>query len=364
VSDGTRAAPQGAGRRVARTHPQSALGSEGGTRGAWWLRLAVVGWLLGWLAGTAAALGDVVDVPRLPAWAPRYGAGLVAVLLAVALARRSGGRVWFWTLLATAFVGVVLAADRPWLYSSAAVFVAVVGGVASVLLTRPAPTYVRILYEYAIALVLATSAGLAVAALDAPVNSDRYNVLVLALTLAAAMALVWRLGAGFHGLGRRGVLMMVAGAVLVTAVLVYSRILREYGSTTVTTAVEDVITWTRDLLNGVPRPIEVLVGFPALLWGVHTRAHRRQGWWICAFATFGTATIATTLASPLVDPAYAGRSLLYSIGLGLLIGLVVVRVDTIVTARRAAAAAGRRARRDEPEPEPLRPEPGRAHPLR
>jgi hypothetical protein len=158
--------------------------------------------------------------------------------------------------------------------------------------------------------------------------------------------------------------MMVAGAVLVTAVLVYSRILREYGSSAVTTAVEDLIRWIRDLLNGVPRPIEVLVGFPALLWGVHTRAHRRQGWWICAFATFGTATVATTLASPLVDPAYAGRSLLYSIGLGLLIGLVVVRVDIVVTARRAAAAAGRRARRDEPEPEPQRPEPGRSYPLR
>jgi hypothetical protein len=324
----------------------------------------VVGWLLGWLAGTVTALGDVIDIPRLPDRAPRYGGALVAVMLAVALARRSGGRVWFWALLAIAFLGAVLVVDRPWLYSSSAIFVAVVGGVVSVLLTRPASTYVRILYEYAIALVLASSAGLAVAALDAPVSSGRYNVLVLALTLAAAMSLVWRLGAGFHGLGRRGVLMMVAGAVLVTAVLVYSRILREYGSSAVTTAVEDLIRWIRDLLNGVPRPIEVLVGFPALLWGVHTRAHRRQGWWICAFATFGTATVATTLASPLVDPAYAGRSLLYSIGLGLLIGLVVVRVDIVVTARRAAAAAGRRARRDEPEPEPQRPEPGRSYPLR
>jgi hypothetical protein len=286
------------------------------------------------------------------------------VLLTIALARRSGGRVWFWTVLGTAFVTLVLVADEPWLFSSAAVLVAVVGAVVSVLLTRPAPTYVRVLYEYAIALVLAVSAGLAVAAYAAPVSSARYNLLVLALTLAGSMALVWRLGAGFHGLGRRGVLLIVAGAVLVTAVLVYSRILREYGSASVTGAVQDVIDWSRDRFNGVPRPIEVLVGFPALLWGVHTRAHRRQGWWMCAFGTFGTATIATTLAAPGVDPAYAGRSLLYSIGLGLLIGLVVLRFDAVVTRRRAATAAGRRARRHQVEPEPLRPEPGRHHPLR
>jgi len=175
---------------------------------------------------------------------------------------------------------------------------------------------------------------------------------------------VWRLGAGYHGLGRRGALLIVAGAVLVTAVLVYTRVLREYGSTSVTSTVEDLIDWTRARLNGVPRPIEVLVGFPALLWGVHTRAHRRQGWWMCAFATFGTATIATTLAGPMVEPAYAGRSLLYSIGLGLLIGLAVLQVDAIATRRRAIAAAGRRARREQPQAEPLRPEPGRAHPLR
>jgi hypothetical protein len=331
---------------------------------AWGLRVAVLGWLLAWSAGTALCLGAVIDSPPVPQEAPRYGAALVSVLLAIALAQRSGGRLWFWTPLASALLILVLVADQAWLYSSAALFTAVVGGIASVLLTRPAPSYLWAVYEYAIALVLAVSAGLAVAALDAPVDFARYNLLVLALTLAGTMALVWRLGAGFHGLGRRGVLAIVAAAVLVTAVLVYSRVLREYGSVPVTTAVQDLIGWTRDLLGGVPRPIQVLVGFPALLWGVHTRAHLRQGWWMCAFATFGTATVATTLASPLVDPAFAGRSLLYSVALGLLVGLVVLRVDAQVTRRRSVAAAGRRVKREEPEPEPVRPEPGRTQPLR
>ena len=357
------AAPKPSGRRVA--EPPERTYTRGGSRlQAALLRVSVAAWILGWLVGTGVALGEVVDVPRLPGWAPPYGAAALTVLLTIALTRRSGGRVWFWTLLVSAFVALVLVAEEPWLYSSAAVLVAVVGAVVSVLLTRPAPTYVRLVYEYAIALVLAVSAALAVAAYDAPVSSARYDVLVLALTLAGSMALVWRLGAGFHGLGRRGPLLIVAGAVLVAAVLVYSRILQEYGSASVTGAVEDVVGWTRDRLNGVPRPIAVLVGFPALLWGVHTRAHRRQGWWMCAFGTFGTATIATTLAAPRIDPAYAGRSLLYSIGLGLLIGLVVLRVDAVVTRRRMASAAGRRARRDQVEPESQRPEPRRSHPLR
>jgi hypothetical protein len=358
------ASPQPSGRRAAR-RTERTYTSKGSSRlGAALLRASVVAWIVAWLVGTGVAVGAVVDVPRLPGWAPRYGAAALTVLLTIALARRSGGRVWFWGLLGAAFVTLVLVADEPWLRSSAAVFVAVVGAVVSVLLTRPAPTYVRVLYEFVIALVLAVSAGLAVAAYDAPVSWSRYNLLVLALTLAGSMALVWRLGAGFHGLGRRGVLLIVAGAVLVTAVLIYSRILREYGSPSVTTAVQDAISWTRDRLNGVPRPIEVLIGFPALLWGVHTRAHRRQGWWMCAFGTFGTATVATTLAAPRIDPAFAGLSLLYSAGLGLLIGLVVLRVDVVVTRRRTAKAAGRRARREAVEPEPLRPEPGRSYPLR
>lgn len=325
---------------------------------------AVPAWIVGWLVGTGMCLGAVADVPGPFEEAPVYGAALVTVLLVLALARRSGARVWFWTSLVSAFAALVLLADQRWLYSSAAVLVAVVGGVCAVLLTRPAPTYVRLVWEYAIALVLAASAGLAVAGYDAPVNSGRYYLLVLTLTSAAAVALLWQLGAGFHGLGRRGVHLIVAGAVLVTAVLIYSRLLREYGSESITTAVQDLVDATHDRLNGVPRPIEVFVGFPALLWGIRTRAHRRQGWWMCAFGTFGTATVATTLAAPAVDPADAGRSLLYSIALGLLIGLLVLRAESLLTRRRVDTVAGRRTRREHPPPEPLRPEPRRADPLR
>jgi hypothetical protein len=357
--------PQPGGRRAARASEQPAYTPGPSSQAAAaLLRATVVAWLVTWGLATAATVGAVVDVDRLPEHAPLAGAVVLSVLFAAALARRCGGRVWFWTTLSALHMGVVLVVDQPWLRSSAAVFVAAVGGVAAVLLTRPAPTYLRLLAEYVVALVLAASAGLAVAGFDAPVTSGPFNLLVLALAMAGALALVWRLGAGFHGLGRRGLLLIVAGAVLVAAVLVYSRVLREYGSASVTGAVEDMIDWIRVRLHGVPRPIEVLVGFPALLWGVHTRARRRQGWWMCAFGAFGTATVATTLAAPMVDPAYAGRSLLYSIGLGLLIGLAVLQVDAFVTRRRTAAAAGRRARRAEPEPEALRPEPPRTQSLR
>lgn len=330
-------------------------------RGTAVLRSAVLVWVVGWLMGTAVSLGAVVDVPRLPQVEPRYGAALVTVLLIIALARRAGGSVWLWTSLGATFVVLVLLADEPWLYSSAAVLVAVVGAVAAVVITRPAPTYPRLLLEYAIALVLATSAALAVAGYAAPVSPGRYYVLVLALSLAASMVLAWRLDAGFHGPGRRSVLLMVAGAVLVTAILIYSRVLREYGSASITTALQEVVAWIQSRLNGVPRPIEVFVGFPALLWGVHTRAVRRQGWWMCAFATFGTATVATTLATP-VDPAYAGRSLLYSISLGLLIGLIVLQVESARGRRRTAVDD--KSPGDQRRPEALRVEQGRTYPLR
>ncbi len=328
------------------------------------LRLgAVTAWLLAWLAASLAAAAGLVTVDRAPAWLPEAGAATLTVLFAVALTRRSGGRVWFWSLLTVVPVAAALILDQRWLLSSVAVLAAVLGGITAVMLTRPAASPLRLLYEYLLALALAASAGLAVAAWGAPVDPIRFPLAVLALTLTLTIALVWQLGAGYHGIGRRGLVLIAGGAMLVTMILVYSRVLREYGSVTVTEAVESAVSWTTDRLGGVPRPIEVLVGFPALVWGVWVRTSRRQGWWMCAFGTVGTATLATTLADPDVELEYAGLSTAYSVVLGLLLGLLVIRIDALLT-RGRRRDAGRRARREGREADPVRPEPGRTTPLR
>lgn len=320
-------------------------------------------WLLAWAGASLAALTGLVEVDAAPGWLSRAGAATLTVLFAVALTRRSGGRVWFWSLLSVLPVAAALATDQRWLLSSVAVLVAVLGGITAVMLTRPAAGTARLVLEYLLALVGAASAGLAVAAWDAPLDLVRYPVVVLALTLAVAIALVWQLGAGYHGLGRRGLALIAGGAVLVTVLLVYSRVLREYGSVSVTEGIDDAVIWTADRLGGVPRPVEALVGFPALLWGIRVRSSRRQGWWMCAFGTLGTAALATSLANPAVDLEYAGLSTAYSIVLGLLLGLLVIRVDALVT-RSHRSEAGRRALRERHEPEPVRPESGRTAPLR
>jgi hypothetical protein len=158
-------------------------------------------------------------------------------------------------------------------------------------------------------------------------------------------------------MGRRGFILIVGGAVLVAALLVYSWFLREYGSESLVDRINDTVSSMRDGLGGVPRPVEVLIGFPVLIWGVSTRASRRQGWWMCAFAALGTATVATSLAAPTIEPEYAALSLLYSAILGLLFGLLL-RIDVLFT------GGGQRARHSGDDEDLIRPEPGRTEPLR
>jgi hypothetical protein len=207
-----------------------------------------------------------------------------------------------------------------------------------------------------VALLIAASGAVAVAGYDAAVVSDRFNLLVLGLSLLAAIGLVWQLGAGLHGLGRRGLVLILGGAVLVTGLLVYSTALREYRSASLVSSVESAAVAIRDRIGGVPRPVEALIGFPALIWGVATRASRRQGWWMCAFGVLGTATVTTSLAAPLVDPEQALWSTVWSALLGGVLGLLLRRADVAFTGR------GRRANRD-PFDAFVRPEPARTRSL-
>lgn len=320
---------------------------------------AVTSWLVAWLTASAASATSVIAVADTPEWLAESGAAALVVLFTMAVTRRCGGRIWLWTLLAGAFAGGVLVVQDRMMFSSAAVLVAVLGAVVAVLVTRPAVTLPQMLREYVVALLFSISAAFGVAGFNAPVASDRFNLVVLGVSLLLAIGLVWQLGAGLHGMGRRGFILIVVGAVLLAGLLVYSRFLREYGSEALVDRINDSIAWMSANLGGVPRPVEVLIGFPALVWGVSTRARRRQGWWMCAFAALGTATVATSLAAPTIEPAYAGWSLLYSAVLGFLLGLLVRRLDVVVT-----GGGGQRARRSADVEEDLRPEPGRTEPLR
>lgn len=323
-------------------------------------RFAAMLWLLLWVAGTAAALPVLIDVGvDVPDRVPPAGSALLTVLFMVALSHRCGGRVLLWGGLTLVVAVGWLVWDPSWLTAGMAVVGAVSSGVLAVMSTRPAQSWWRASIEALIAAVVAGSGAIAVAGFQAEVLTQRYNVAVHLLSLVLTIGVVWGLGAGLHGLGRRGLLMILGGALLITFVLVYSAVLRTYGSDAVTSTVDDTIAWSRDTFGGVPRPTEVLVGFPALVWGVSTRSGRRQGWWMCAFGVIGTGTITTSLVSPTAVVDYVALSTVYSVVLGILLGLVVRRVDQLLT----GGGSGRRSRRQEAETQ-IRPEPPRTAALR
>ena len=60
-------------------------------------------------------------------------------------------------------------------------------------------------------------------------------------------------------------------------------LLRRYGAQSFVSSVLDFADWTSARIGAFPRPLVVLLGIPALVWGTHVRARRRQGWWFCAF---------------------------------------------------------------------------------
>jgi peptidoglycan/LPS O-acetylase OafA/YrhL len=151
--------------------------------------------------------------------------------------------------------------------------------------------------------------------------------------------------------------MLVSGIGLLAVSLAYTEALGRWGSPEVVDAVERSTRDLAHLIGAVPRPVEVLLGIPALAWGVSTRARRRQGWWGTGFGAAGLAVVATSLLDPDVSLVEAGLATAYSLVVGLVLGYLVVRADSFLSGAR-----GRRARRLE-EASAHRPEPGRTHPL-
>jgi hypothetical protein len=308
-------------------------------------------WLLVVAGGVAALVAALV--PAGPAWLD--GAGAVAVVTAYswALAARTGGRPFVFGGLALVLGVLVLLFDQDYLRTGAAVMTCVVSAVLGVMATTPAVRFSRAARECVVAVLVAAVGAMATIGFDPVVSVVRFEYVTLGLALVGAFAVVYRLGAGLHGLGRRGLLVVVICGVLLAVTLLYAEMLRRYGSQDVVDGLLGGVRWSRDHLGAFPRPIETVLGVPALAWGCHMRARRRQGWWLCAFGVAATAPVANSLVNPAISLLECGLSVLYGLVVGLVIGYVVVRIDLALTGSRGLG--GRRLE----EAAAARPEPPR-----
>lgn len=327
------------------------------SRGVAGLRRTLQGlWLLLLVAAAAGVLAARLS-SDLPDLVREASGGTISTLLAFGLAVRTGGRPVWAAVLTAAVAAAAYTSDWEPLLAGAAVGTGVLAATLGVMATIPAANFARAIREVLLATAVGWVGALGVVAYghDARLDVDlvRFGYVVLGLSLAGAIALVYRLGAGLHGLGRRGYVVAAGAVVMLAFALAYSEAIAQWGSRELVNTIDEVRATTRDLLGAVPHPIMALLGYPALVWGVFMRARRRQGWWVCAFGVAVTSPSATRLVAQEVE---AGTVLLgagYSLALGVLLGYVVIRVEQSLTGTH-----GRRARRDE-EAEAHRPEPGR-----
>lgn len=319
------------------------------TRHPWW---ATSAWGLVVAAGLACLVAALVPVG--PAWLDGIGAVTVVTAYSVALAVRTGGRPVVFGTLALGLGAVVLLTDEPYLRTGAAVMTCAVSAVLAVMVTVPAERFARVALECSLAVLVAAVGALAVVGFDPVLSLVRFEYVTLALALVGVLVLVHRLGAGWHGLGRRGLLGVLVGGVILAVLMLYAEMLRRYGPPEVVTSLLDGVRWSREHLGAFPRPIEAALGVPALAWGVHMRARRRQGWWLCAFGVAGTTAVANSLVNPAISLLECGLSVAYGLVVGLLVGYAVIRAEVALS---GGAGGGRRA--DGPAL-PVRPEPPRS----
>jgi hypothetical protein len=321
-------------------------------------------WFALLLAGTAALVWSAItgavgrntllsDLATPPEWLD--GAGAVAVVTALSwfLARRTAGRPLVSAGLALALGTTSVLVGGRVLPTGAAVMTCVVGGVYAVMVTVPAITWWKAVRETLVATLVAVVTALAVVGFEPTVGTERFEFAALLLALALCFTIVYRLGAGLHGLGRRGLVVVAIGLAVLVLTLAYAELLRRYGAQAFVSTLLDFADRTTDRIGAFPRPLVVLLGIPALAWGTHVRARRRQGWWVCAFGVAATVPLASGLVSPDSSFAEAGLRAAYSVVLGLIVGYLVIRADLALTGPK-----GRRGRRAE-EAGPHRPEPPR-----
>ncbi len=310
-------------------------------------------------AGLAALIACLLEVG--PDWL--CGAGAVAVVTAYswALAVRTGGTPLVAGPLALTLGLVTVISGDETLRTGAAVLTCVISAVLGVMATVPAVRFIHAVREVLIALLIAAIGALATVGFEPVVTVLRFEYVTLGLAFLSTFALVIRLGAGLHGLGRRGVLAVLIGTLVLALTLAYAELLRRYGTPGLVESLLDRVRWSRDHLGAFPRPIETVLGIPALAWGVHMRARRRQGWWVCAFGVAATVPVADALVNPSITLVESALSVAYGLVVGLVIGFVVIRLDLAVSGQRGGRR-GRGARRAE-EATAIRPEPRRSRAL-
>lgn len=288
-----------------------------------------------------------------PAWFDQAGAVVVLTTYSALLALRTGGRPVIFGGLALAIgVGTVVI-DNGQLRGGTAVLAATVTAVLAVMATVPARRVRHALRELLVAVGIAAVGALAVVGLRPVVALDRFDYVSLFFAFALVFVLVFRLGAGWHGLGRRGLVVVLVGSILLALSITYAELLRRYGSAGFIDAIFEGLRWWHDVAGAIPRPLQFLVGFPALMWGTWMRARRRQGWWVCAFGVTGTVSVASGLMNPAASLLESALVVGYSLALGVAVGYLVIRADLLLTGPR-----GRRARQAE-ELTAMRPEPRR-----
>jgi hypothetical protein len=311
-----------------------------------------------WLAGfVAASLGyaERQGWYGVPDVAPRVGAAVATWVAILVLTRRCGGRTALVGLFAAVLLGVSSAFPENWALAGAAVVSATTYGLLGALLTRPA-SGLRAWRELLLSVFVGLLGAVVVSGYDVSLRTLRFRVLVLAAVLIAGFVLAWRLGHGMRSLGRRGVALILIGALLIALSIVYSRAITEWGSPGVVEGMLDLGHWMSDHLGAVPRPVEAIVGFPALLWGVAIRTRRRQGWWMCAFGALGATGVVTAFVQKGAEPLPTLAATGYNLVIGTALGFLLMTLDRLLTGR------GRRAR-SEDVPDSERPEPARFAPL-
>ncbi|MDX6360737.1 MAG: hypothetical protein QOH37_3791 [Nocardioidaceae bacterium] len=320
--------------------------------------IGTVLWLIVLAAAAAALIANFTG--NRGHWFADGGAVATTTAYAWGLAARTGGRPAVFALLALVLGAVVVGVDSDGLRSGAAVVTTVLTAVFAVMVTAPAVKMVTTVREVLVALVIAVVGAMATLAWAPVVALDRFEYTALGLSLVASFLTVFRLGAGFHGLGTRGILAVVVGSVMLAVTLGYAELLRRYGTQSLVDTLDQAVRWSHHHLGAFPRPIIALLGVPALTWGTHMRARRRQGWWVCAFGVALTAPVAYGYVDPGRSVREVSLAMGYGVLIGLLLGFLLIRVDLALTGSRGSR--GRRTAGAE-EVEALRPEPGRTHAL-
>ena len=295
------------------------------------------------------------------------GGACVGLAFTWALAARTGGPKLLVSALAAAVALVAIASDVAALRTGASIATAVVSSILGVVLTRPANTLFGALKETSLALIVPVVGGFAALAFAPRFETfARYKWGVGAIAAVGLFWLVFRLGSGLHGLGRRGVVIVIGGAIAFALVLAYAEFLRSYGSHDVVNWMQARTQWMRAHLGAYPRPMMALIGIPALMLGVHMRSRRGQGWWVSAYGVAATATLAATINNPDVGLRESGLELGYSLVVGIVIGALLIRVDLALSAVGGGGrrrSSGRRVADVSTEAAGVRTEPARDQPL-